>query len=138
MGSALFLASFAAVMGPMAYVQHLLSGPRLPFTAAYFGSIAMTFYFSLGVSHISSSLIPLCGECAGLRLLCFTGSDRLTRDFLLDPTATVDFPHFTRGSYPDGLPHMVPRQLLSHGLERPPDRHLFRCQEGSCLDDWLS
>lgn len=31
-------------------VQHLLSGPRLPFTAAYFGSIAFTLYFSLGVS----------------------------------------------------------------------------------------
>lgn len=31
-------------------VQHLLSGPRLPFTAAYFGSIALTLYFSIGVS----------------------------------------------------------------------------------------
>ncbi|KAF3764764.1 SFT2-domain-containing protein [Cryphonectria parasitica EP155] len=49
LGSALFLASFAAMMGPMAYVQHLLSGPRLPFTAAYFGSIALTFYFSMGL-----------------------------------------------------------------------------------------
>ncbi|KAJ0121492.1 hypothetical protein J7T55_008656 [Diaporthe amygdali] len=49
LGSALFLASFAAVMGPWAYVQHLLSGPRLPFTGAYFGSIFLTFYFSLGL-----------------------------------------------------------------------------------------
>ena len=47
----LFLASFAAVMGPWAYVQHLASTPRLPFTAAYFGSIGLTLYFSLGVSH---------------------------------------------------------------------------------------
>ncbi|KID86296.1 syntaxin [Metarhizium guizhouense ARSEF 977] len=46
-GSVLFLASFAAVMGPMNYVFHLLSAPRLPFTAAYFGSIAMTLVFSL-------------------------------------------------------------------------------------------
>ncbi|KFG86552.1 hypothetical protein MANI_027946 [Metarhizium anisopliae] len=46
-GSVLFLASFAAVMGPMNYVYHLLSAPRLPFTAAYFGSIAMTLVFSL-------------------------------------------------------------------------------------------
>jgi len=30
--------------------RHLLSTPRLPFTGAYFGSIAMTLYFSLGVS----------------------------------------------------------------------------------------
>lgn len=50
LGSMLFLASFAAVMGPMTYVQHLASGPRLPFTAAYFGSIGLTLYFSLGVS----------------------------------------------------------------------------------------
>lgn len=37
-----------ATNGPKA--QHLLSGPRLPFTGAYFGSIALTIYFSVGVS----------------------------------------------------------------------------------------
>jgi len=31
-------------------VKHLLSGPRLPFTATYFGSIALTLYFAVGVS----------------------------------------------------------------------------------------
>ena len=50
LGSTLFMASFAAVMGPLTYFQHLVSGPRLPFTAAYFGSIALTLYFSIGVS----------------------------------------------------------------------------------------
>lgn len=49
LGSILFLTSFAAVMGPLAYLQHLLSGPRLPFTGAYFGSIFLTFYFALGL-----------------------------------------------------------------------------------------
>jgi hypothetical protein len=49
LGSALFLASWAAMMGPWAYATHLVSTPRLPFTAAYFGSIALTLYFSLGV-----------------------------------------------------------------------------------------
>lgn len=44
------MASFAAVMGPLAYFKHLVSGARLPFTAAYFGSIALTLYFSIGVS----------------------------------------------------------------------------------------
>lgn len=39
------------MMGPMAYVQHLASGPRLPFTAAYFGSIGLTLYFAIGVSQ---------------------------------------------------------------------------------------
>ncbi|POS73614.1 hypothetical protein DHEL01_v207995 [Diaporthe helianthi] len=49
LGSTLFLASFVAVMGPWVYIQHLLSGPRLPFTGAYFGSIILTFYFALGL-----------------------------------------------------------------------------------------
>lgn len=49
-GSFLFLASFAAVMGPVNYVYHLLSTPRLPFTAAYFGSIIMTLVFAIKVS----------------------------------------------------------------------------------------
>ena len=34
-----------------ATVRHLVSGPRLPFTATYFGSIALTLYFAVGVSH---------------------------------------------------------------------------------------
>jgi hypothetical protein len=49
-GSALFLASWAVLMGPMQYAQHLVSGTRLPFTVAYFGSIALTMYFAIGVS----------------------------------------------------------------------------------------
>ncbi|RKF74763.1 Protein transport protein SFT2 [Golovinomyces cichoracearum] len=48
LGSALFLASWAAMMGPWAYATHLLCKARLPFTAAYFGSIILTLYFSLG------------------------------------------------------------------------------------------
>jgi hypothetical protein len=71
MGSLLFLMSWGVLMGPVTYskhanfalfvypladanawplVQHLISGPRLPFTAAYFGSITLTLWFSLGVS----------------------------------------------------------------------------------------
>ncbi|KAF2120571.1 Got1/Sft2-like family-domain-containing protein [Lophiotrema nucula] len=49
MGSLLFITSWCVMLGPVQYVQHLLSGPRLPFTAAYFGSIALTLYFSLGL-----------------------------------------------------------------------------------------
>ncbi|KAK4128346.1 SFT2-domain-containing protein [Parathielavia appendiculata] len=49
LGSILFLSSFAAIMGPWAYVQHLASTPRLPFTAAYFGSLGLTLYFSIGL-----------------------------------------------------------------------------------------
>ncbi|KAH7114314.1 Got1/Sft2-like family-domain-containing protein [Dendryphion nanum] len=49
MGSVLFLAAWGVLMGPIQYAQHLISGPRLPFTAAYFGSIVLTLYFSLGL-----------------------------------------------------------------------------------------
>jgi len=49
LGSLLFLSSWAAVMGPWQYVLHLASTPRLPFTAAYFGSIGLTLYFSMGL-----------------------------------------------------------------------------------------
>jgi len=57
LGSALFLASWAAMMGPMTYVRHLMSTPRLPFTAAYFGSIALTLYFSIGLRSLVLTLI---------------------------------------------------------------------------------
>ncbi|KXH42177.1 hypothetical protein CNYM01_12667 [Colletotrichum nymphaeae SA-01] len=57
LGSLLFLASFAAVMGPMAYVKHLVSGQRLPFTAAYFGSLGLSMYFSLGLHSTILTLI---------------------------------------------------------------------------------
>lgn len=63
LGSLLFLASFAAVMGPMNYARHLVSGPRLPFTAAYFGSLSLSLYFALGVSterNGATSPQPLC------------------------------------------------------------------------------
>src|SRR5271169_1389066 len=41
--------SFAALQGPMAYIKHLVSPTRLPFTAGYFGSLGLTLYFAIGV-----------------------------------------------------------------------------------------
>lgn len=64
LGSVLFLCSFAAMMGPLAYVQHLASGPRLPFTAAYFGSIGLTLYFAIG---LRSTLLTL--PCAIIQII---------------------------------------------------------------------
>jgi len=57
LGSVLFLASWAVMMGPIVYLQHLLSGSRLPFTAAYFGTIALTLYFSIGLHSTFLTLI---------------------------------------------------------------------------------
>lgn len=66
-GSLLFLLSWAVLMGPLVYAKHLVSGSRLPFTAAYFGSIAMTLYFAIGVSSlISSSLCAIPATMTGI------------------------------------------------------------------------
>ncbi|KAF2171384.1 hypothetical protein M409DRAFT_63687 [Zasmidium cellare ATCC 36951] len=56
MASALFLGSWAVMMGPLVYVRHLISQERLPFTATYFGSIALTLYFAVG---LRSSILTL-------------------------------------------------------------------------------
>lgn len=65
-GSLLFLLSWAVLMGPWVYAKHLVSGPRLPFTAAYFGSIALTLYFAIGVSRIMLVLpcLPFLSACS--------------------------------------------------------------------------
>ncbi|KAK2752834.1 protein transport protein sft2 [Onygenales sp. PD_40] len=56
-GSILFLTSWAILMGPVVYIKHLVSGARLPFTAAYFISIALTLYFALGLHSTILTLI---------------------------------------------------------------------------------
>ena len=43
--------SFAVLMGPIAHIKHLLSRERLPFSAAYITSLALTIYFSVSVSN---------------------------------------------------------------------------------------
>lgn len=65
-GSILFLASFAAVMGPLNYVYHLFSAPRLPFTAAYLGSIILTLVFAL---KLHSTILTLFSSIVQLACL---------------------------------------------------------------------
>ncbi|KAI4113567.1 MAG: hypothetical protein LQ345_005478 [Seirophora villosa] len=57
LGSMLFLASWAVLMGPLQYAQHLISGPRLPFTAAYFGSITLTLVFAIKLQNTILTLL---------------------------------------------------------------------------------
>ncbi|KAK0987346.1 Protein transport protein sft2 [Friedmanniomyces endolithicus] len=57
MASALFLVSWAVMMGPLVYARHLISAERLPFTATYFGSIGLTLYFALGLQSTLLTLI---------------------------------------------------------------------------------
>lgn len=65
LGSLLFLSSFAVLQGPVPYFWHLVSTPRLPFTFAYFGSLAVTLYFAVGLK--SSILTVISGV---LQLIC--------------------------------------------------------------------
>ncbi|KAL4976721.1 Got1/Sft2-like family-domain-containing protein [Aspergillus desertorum] len=65
-GSLLFLLSWAVLMGPLIYARHLISGSRLPFTAAYFGSIAMTLYFAIGLHNTFLTLLSSIFQLAAL------------------------------------------------------------------------
>ncbi|CAN0038177.1 unnamed protein product [Lampetra planeri] len=47
MGSLFVISSFSLLWGPWSHVRHLCSSERLPFTAAYFGSMVFTLYFAL-------------------------------------------------------------------------------------------
>ncbi|KAJ5827504.1 hypothetical protein N7447_004267 [Penicillium robsamsonii] len=62
-GSMLFLISWAVLMGPWTYAKHLTSGSRLPFTAAYFGSIALTLYFAIGYNLKPQLVMSAVGRC---------------------------------------------------------------------------
>ena len=48
--SFLFRFSFSLLWGPVNHVKHLCSLERLPFTAAYFGSMFATLYMAMIVS----------------------------------------------------------------------------------------
>lgn len=65
-GSILFLTSWAVLQGPLTYAMHLLSTPRLPFTAAYFGSIGLTLYFALGVQSLILTLFSCIAQLIAL------------------------------------------------------------------------
>lgn len=66
LGSILFITSFAAMMGPWAYFKHLTSGPRLPFTSAYFGSLVLTMYFALSLHSTILTLLSALIQMAAL------------------------------------------------------------------------
>lgn len=46
-------------MGPATYARHLISGPRLPFTAAYFGSIGLTLFFAIKLHNTILTLLSI-------------------------------------------------------------------------------
>jgi len=119
-------------MGPVTYAQHLLSAARLPFTAAYFGSIALTLYFSLGV-RVSLSSRTL----SAAPILHNPTHDGLDHLFTDPHAARIQDSHVDRISLSVGLLVMVPRQLFPYGIERSPTCNHFRRSEGSSVDDRL-
>ncbi|WPG99727.1 Hypothetical protein R9X50_00254600 [Acrodontium crateriforme] len=93
MASALFLSSWAVMMGPFIYARHLISPERVPFTATYFGSIVLTLYFAVGLQSTILTLISAIVQVValvwylvsyfpmgsqGLRFAASFGSSRLT------------------------------------------------------------
>ena len=116
-------------MGPYQYAVHLISGPRLPFTAAYFGSIFMTIYFAVGVSGFLLSLaIPV------FELRCMQGMFDLSAQVHLQVisrragpaslfptyanyffTAPQYYPHSVLGDHTNPRSGLVPRQLFPYG-----------------------
>lgn len=85
----------------------------------------MTFYFSLGVSDCAVS-VPLSQRPANAQDLLYRWQHQADMNILLARTASLDLPYTDLSSHPDGLPDMVPGQLLPNGLEwAAPCHHLW-------------
>ncbi|CCD25275.1 Sft2p NDAI_0E04580 [Naumovozyma dairenensis CBS 421] len=63
-GSLLFVTAFGIFMGPIAYMKHLTSRERLPFTIFFFTTCFMTIYFA---AFMKSSILTI--PCAILQLI---------------------------------------------------------------------
>ncbi|KAG0046891.1 protein transport protein sft2 [Gryganskiella cystojenkinii] len=57
LGSLLLMTSFALLRGPMAHLKALTSKERLPFTAAYLGSMIFTLWASLGAGSYPLTIV---------------------------------------------------------------------------------
>lgn len=89
-------------MGPLIYVKHLISGSRLPFTAAYFGSITLTLYFAIGVRLFY--LIRFFFFFYGIRVrlcMCAANAGASHRAVKLDIAALHSDPDIENGSTHD-------------------------------------
>ncbi|BGP03214.1 Protein transport protein sft2 [Rhodotorula toruloides] len=66
LGSVLFMAGFAILQGPLAHLKHIFSSERLPFTAAYFGSLILTLIFALVKQSYLGTLVCAIVQCFAL------------------------------------------------------------------------
>lgn len=108
-------------------VLHLVSGPRLPFTAAYFGSIALTLYSSVSVGHGSLPALPLSMDPA--RIVVAPSSLPPLPHASLSIGCLLTLGHLTTASHAAsdprcngraaGLSRLLYGFVLSHGFHRP-------------------
>ncbi|KAG0248533.1 protein transport protein sft2 [Mortierella polycephala] len=66
LGSILLMVSFALLKGPAAHIKALMTKERLPFTAAYFGSMAFVLWASLGANSYILTIIGTIVEILAL------------------------------------------------------------------------
>lgn len=114
--------------------RHLISQERLPFTATYFGSIALTLYFALGVStHVLSYLHPR------YRHKLAVGGGWICRCnvLMIIPVAqhNIDTVDVNR---PDCRAGLVSGVLLSDGLARATICRELRWESNSGVDERVS
>lgn len=64
------LIRFAILSGPINHLKHLVSPARLPFSIAYFGSLFMTLFFSIG--SVSGVLCDHMTFTSWLMTLCYS------------------------------------------------------------------
>ncbi|XP_067658171.1 uncharacterized protein [Haliotis asinina] len=57
LGSLFIISSFSFLWGPVHHAKHLFSFGRLPFTAAYFGTMLLTLYFAMWVKSTIFTVI---------------------------------------------------------------------------------
>ncbi|KAK9894981.1 SFT2-domain-containing protein [Cystobasidium minutum MCA 4210] len=66
LGSLLFMLGFAILAGPLAHLKHITSKERLPFTAAWLGSLVLTLFFAIGKKAYLATLICAIIQLAAL------------------------------------------------------------------------
>ncbi|KZV71686.1 SFT2-domain-containing protein [Peniophora sp. CONT] len=66
LGSLLVMFGFAVLIGPVNHIKHLCQRERLPFSAAYVGSLALTLYFALWPHSYIGSLVGAVIQVAAL------------------------------------------------------------------------
>ncbi|KAI8815608.1 Got1/Sft2-like family-domain-containing protein [Fimicolochytrium jonesii] len=72
LGSILAVSALALLQGPRSFFSHIITKERLPFTAVYFVSMALTLYFSIGRHSYVLTIISSVAQL--IALLWYFGS----------------------------------------------------------------